>query len=308
MASLEQSQQRTAARVAAGREAAFATRRFEDRVLSTRDGLIGARERYLLVLDRFKVRLGLSVDSKIVIVPTELVIPEPEIAPSKAMELALEYRLDLQTRRDRLDDSRRAVSNAKNQILPDLDLTAGLSTATNPAKQTSNFDFDFGSTGYNASITFGLPLDREIERLNLRSSMISMERAIRAYDLFRDNIIVESRAAVRNIDQNRFSVDLAERRVAINTLVIEQLKLQEADSLQITDAEDQRLQSENFRDARIRDLRVAVLNYLLSTGTMRVDREGQFVPSPGMGEIEVRTSKVPGVDEDEAENDAPGPP
>jgi len=288
MTSLGDSQRRTAARVAAGREAAFETRRFEERVLATRNGLISARERYLLSLDRFKVRLGLPVEKNIIIVPTELVVPEPEITPERAVELALENRLDLQTIKDQLNDARRAVANSKNQLLPDLDLAAGLTSSTKATKQTSNFDLDFGRSAYNASVTFGLPLDREIERLNLRSSMISMERATRGYEQFRDNVIVGARSSVRDIDEARFSVDLAERRVEIGRLVLEQLRLEEAESLQITDAEDQRLQSENDRDSAVRDLRVAVLQHLLSTGMMRVDREGQFIASPGMGKVEAR--------------------
>lgn len=285
LASLLQSQERTAAQVEAGRLAAFETRRFEERVLNTRNGLINARERFLLAMDRFKVRLGLPIEQEIVIVPTRLEIPEPEITPAKATELALAYRLDLQVERDQVDDARRGVSNAKNDLLPDLDLAAGLTVASNPNDTIGNFDFDFGSANYNASVTFGLPLDRRIERLSLRSAMIGAERSQRGYEQFRDNVIVDARAAVRRIDQARFALDLAERRVEINRLVLEQLKLQEADSLEITDAEDQLLQSENDRDDARRDLRISILEYLLATGMMRVERDGQFQPVPGMGEI-----------------------
>lgn len=293
--SLFQNQRRTEARVEAGRDAAFESRRFEERVLVARSRLITARERYLLTLDRFKVRLGLPIDENLIIIPTEFEIPEPEISPAMAAELAMQYRLDLQTVRDRVDDARRGLANSKNQLLPDLDLAAGLRVNTAGDDRIGNFDFDFKDTRYNASVTFGLPLDRQIERLNLRGSMISAERSRRSYEQFRDNVIVSARASVRDIDQARFSLDLAEQRVEINRLVLEQLKIEERDSIQITDAEQQLLESEDARDNAIRDLRIAILDYLLATGLMRLDREGQFLPLPGMGEVKVRGVAPEGV-------------
>lgn len=285
--SLLQQQERTAARVAAGVEAAFQTRRFQENVLSRRNSLINSQERYLLSVDLFKVRLGLPVEKEIVIVPTEIQVPEPEISPALAAERALTYRLDLQTRRDMVDDARRDVVYAKNQLLPDLDLAAGVRVATDPGDSIGNFDFDFKNTAYNASVLFGLPLDREIERLNLRASIINVERGKRSYDQFRDNVIVQARASVRAIDQARLALQLAEQRIEINQLVLEQLKLEEAESLEITVAESDLLQSENDRDAALRDLRISVLEYLLATGQMRVERDGQFLPLPGMGSIAV---------------------
>lgn len=283
--SLLQSQKRTEARVEAGRLAAFETRRFENNVLSARNRLINARERFILSKDRFKVRLGLPIEKEIAIVPTKLDIPEPDISPQKAAEMALEYRLDLQTQRDRVDDGRRGVANSKNQLLPDLNLTAGLSVNSNASDKISNYNLDFNQTGYNASVTFGLPLDREIERLNLRSSMIGLGRDQRAYEQFRDNVIVSARAAVRAVDQSRFSLGLAERQVEINRLLLEQLKIEEASSLEITTGEQDLLDAEDTRDNSIRDLRISILDYLLATGLMRVAHDGQFEPLPGMGEI-----------------------
>lgn len=291
--SLLQSQLRTQAQVDAGRLAAFETRRFENDVLRTRNGLINARERYLLALDRFKVRLGLPVEDNIIIVETDVDIPEPAISQVDAGQTALLYRLDLQTTRDRVDDARRGVANSRNQLLPDLDLAASLTARSAADDDQGSFDFDFKNTGYNASVTFGLPLDRRIERLNLRSSMISAERSERTYTLARDNVLVQARAAVRVIDQSRFALGLAERQVEINQLLIEQLKLEEASSLEITRGEEDLLEAEDNRDTAIRDLRIAILDYLLATGLMRVDRDGQFEPLPGMGEIRMRGMEPP---------------
>ncbi|RMD65060.1 MAG: hypothetical protein D6824_03195, partial [Planctomycetota bacterium] len=52
----------------------------------------------------------------------------------------------------------------------------------------------------------------------------------------------------------------------------------------LTDAEENLLRAENDRDERERDLQIAILEYLLATGQLRVDREGQFQPLPGMAQ------------------------
>ncbi|MEC9374009.1 MAG: TolC family protein [Planctomycetota bacterium] len=271
-------------RVEAGRRAAYAARNLRQNVLQAEQQLINQREAYIIAVDRFKIRLGIPVETPVVIIPSTIDPPEPEASPAEAALLAINYRLDLQNERDQIYDNRRAVSNARNQLLPDLDLNGAvtLNTFEDADDDTGGFDFRGDNSTYFASVTFGLPLDREIERLNLRSAIISLQRQIRAYSQFRDNIILDARAQRRRIDQQRFALQLAEERVALNELRLEQLKLQEGDALEITTAEDELLQSKNDVDNAIRDLRVAVLNYLLTTGQMRVAKEGTFLPLPGM--------------------------
>jgi len=284
LASLEQSAERTSAQVEAGKRPAADQRRFQQSVLGARSTLINQRERYLITLDRFKIRLGLPVETPVIIEPLTIEVPEPSATPGEASQIALEYRLDLQNTRDRVQDSRRRVANARNNILPDLDIAADIRAGTDPNDTEPGLDFEFDDATYGASVTFGLPLDREIERLNLRSAMINLQRQQRSYDIARDNVILDARAARRNIDQQRFSILLAERRVDDNQLLIEELKLKEGDPFDITQAENDLLEAENDRDASIQALRSAILEYLLATGQMRVQPNGQFQRLPGMPE------------------------
>ncbi|MHC4977369.1 MAG: TolC family protein, partial [Planctomycetota bacterium] len=216
--SQQRSLDRTAAQVEAGKKDAFQERQIRQNVLQAESTLINQRERYLISLDRFKTRLGIDVTTPVVIVDTELDLTEPSANPSQSSQLALAYRLDLQNARDRVSDARRGISIARNDLLPDLDLNAGLNFGSRDDKLPL---FDDETTSYNAGITFGLPLDREIERLQLRQATIDLQRQQRSYDLFRDNIIIEARAARRNIDQQRFTILLAEQRVENNTLSVE---------------------------------------------------------------------------------------
>ena len=287
--SVRQFEEQTLAKVAAGRSAAFEARRVEQDVLSSQNSLINAKETYILALDRFKVRLGLPSETAIEIEPITIELPDPDISVSRAAELALAYRLDYQNQIDQVDDSRRAVANARNQLLPDLDVTAGASFPTDPGRQRGRLKFDSGEAGYAAGITFSAPLDREIERLTLRSTIIALQRNERSLEEFRDNVVLDARGAVREIDRARLSVELQRRTVELNELRLEELKIKEAEiePRDRLDAETDLLDARNEYDTAVRDLRIAILDYLVTTGQMRVNPDGTIKPLQGM---EVRMS------------------
>jgi hypothetical protein len=133
------------------------------------------------------------------------------------------------------------------------------------------------------SATFGLPLDRRIEKLNLRSSIIGLERAARQFDDFRDNIIIQSRRSVRLLDLSRFQLELAEKQVVINELRLKDLSLRDnSDPQSVVDAENDLINARNSRDAARANLRSAVLSHLLTTGQLRVAKDGNLQPLPGM--------------------------
>ncbi|MFM9958930.1 MAG: TolC family protein [Phycisphaerales bacterium] len=277
-------QARTTALVEAGRDSPFRARNVEQNVLTSRNSLIAARENYILSVDRFKVRLGMPVEAPIRIEPVGLELPDPDVTVTQAAQTALRYRLDFQNRRDQVDDSRRRLDNAKNDLLPDLNLTAGTTFNTDKDRRRGKFDFDFKDTDYNAGILLSLPLDRQIERLNVRSAMIDVQRSARETEELRDTIILNARRAVREIDRARNALVLLQKAVEINELRNEELELKadEVDPQEKLDAENELLQSRNdFQDA-LRDLRIAILEYLLQTGQIRVGPDGVFKPLQGM--------------------------
>lgn len=276
--------ERTRALVEAGRQAPFEASNVEQNVLSSRASLISARESYILALDRFKVRLGIPVETPIRLRAVELELQDPDVTVSRAAQIALEYRLDLQNEADRLDDANRGVKNARNQLLPSLDVNASATVPTDDDDRIGGLDFDFNDTNYQAGITFGLPLDREIERLQLRQSLISLEQQRRNLEQFEDNVILEARAAVREIDRARFSLELQEQSVQINERRVQELSIREdeVNAQDRLDAENELLNARNQRDVAIRDLRLAILDYLRVTGQLRVAPEGSLLPLSGM--------------------------
>lgn len=276
----------TRQKVQAGRIAPFNANIVSSDVLNAESRLAGLRDQLTLQLERFKIRLGLDPDAEVVVVPFDLELPEPEISPAEAAERALAFRLDLQNQRDFIIDARRDVANARNQLLPDLDVNARVTLPTDPDEQVGGVGFEPGETSYSLGVTFGLPLDREIERLGVRSAMIALERAERGYTEFRDSVIVDARQAVRELELARFQLRLAEEQVRINEqrLREQEIKRDEVTSQEFNDTEQALLASQDARDRALTDLRNAILRYLLQTGQLRVDEAG-VLKLPGSAEL-----------------------
>lgn len=282
--SLRQFLESTAARVAAGRVREFERNIAENQVLTATSSLAGQRENLILALDRFKVRLGMGTETALAVKPLAFDLSDPSVSLDEASRLALLYRLDLQSQRDQLDDQGRQVANARNALLPDLNLNASAGVPTPSNRGVGTLRFNPEDLNYSAGATLSLPLDREIERLQLKQAMIGLEAAKRNYEQSRDNIVVSVRGALRTVELARFQLNLAEQQVKINQRRLEEQKLRidQVDSQKIIDSENQLLTAENARDAAKTDLRTAILNYLLATDQMRVKADGTFEPLPGM--------------------------
>lgn len=268
----------------AGRIAEFERNDAANQVLSGVASLASQRESYILQVERFKIRLGLSSRDPVELVDSSLDIPEPEVPLDRAVELALNYRLDLQNERDRVDDARRALANARNNTMADLEVTANVGIPTDPRRNVGRLNFSPGDLSYQAGVTLGLPLDREAERLGVRAATITLQARERDYAQSRDEASVAVRQAVRNVDLARFQLTLAERAVEINQRRVREteLKRDEVTTRTRVDAATELQQSQNNRDRARTNLRNAVLRYLRESGQLRVAKDGTFLPLPGM--------------------------
>jgi outer membrane protein TolC len=283
--SLRALETRTQALVDAGRVAEFQKNIAASDVLRATSTLASLREQYVLAVDRFKVRLGLSVDRAITISPDALIVAEPEVTPERAAQLALNYRLDLQTARDRVEDARRAVRNADNNTLPDLNAFANAQLTNDPTKRGSDLiNVNPSATTYTGGISLGIPLDRVNENYARRIAAIRAAQSQRGYERQRDDIVVEARARVREIDRARFSLKLQEQAVYINQRrrQEQELKADEITAQQSVETANALRDAEDARDRALTDLRNSVLDYLLTTAQLRVDRDGSLMPLPGM--------------------------
>jgi outer membrane protein TolC len=275
----------TQARAAAGRLEAFQTAITENRLFTAESALEGLRDQYALQLDRFKVRLGLGLDDRFDVSDELPALPEPDQDIASATGVGLEFRLDLQNSKDRLDDSRRAVANARDGLLPDLDLRGEIGLPTDSDNRSPGVLPSADDARYSVGATLSLPLDRRVEELAVRSALIRLERATREHERLRDDVAVAVRGALRSVELSRFQLNLAEQQVEINRRRLRGQRLQEdtLDPQSIVDTENELLQAENDRDRAKTRLRTAVLNYLLQTDQLRVAREGTLRTLEGMG-------------------------
>ncbi len=265
--------ERTRALFEAGRLNFLEVQRSEQALLSAENIVLSARESYQNALDDFKIRVGMPVVERLEVVPVELDVTVPDIESRDVIALAEQYRLDLQTARDRVDDARRQIAVSKNGLLPDLALSGQTQVGNRggtPAKS-----FDTRSLNYTAGLTLDLPLDRLAERNVYRRSLIGFDRAQRGFVDLRDRIAADVRQAVRGIRVaesslriQRQSILLAQRRLDFAN---ELLRKGTVNARDVVEAQGSLLAAQDAYDEARSDLQVQVLQFLRETGTLRVD-------------------------------------
>lgn len=235
--------------------------------------LISAQQSLESALDDYKLLLGMPVDDNLDIVAVELDVDIPDVNDPQMAKLAQEYRLDLQTARDRIEDARRRVDVSQNGLLPGLNLTARGQLTNRP--DTSATQLDSRALSYGVGATLDLPIDRLRERNQYRASLINFERAQRNLVDLSQTVIGDVRQASRSVQQAQLQLDIAQRAIRVaqdqleySTELFTQGKAQTRD---ITEAQTQLLGAQNDYHAARAALQINVLRFLRDTGTLRVD-------------------------------------
>jgi hypothetical protein len=169
-------EERETAMVEAGRTDPFQADLARQNTLFAIDRMAQLRENFRFQLDRFKVRIGMETTRSIGIDPTALELPIPKVTLDDAVRTALDYRLDLQNEADRVDDARREVNVAKNNLLGDLNLEMQAAMPTDQDLVRSGLQFRPDETNYTAGVVFSAPLDRMIEEAQYRETQIDRGR------------------------------------------------------------------------------------------------------------------------------------
>jgi outer membrane protein TolC len=267
--------EQTQALYGAGRINFLGVQRALQAQLFAESDLVSAQEAYQAALDQFKQQLGMPIDENLDAAPEELDVASPDLTNISSEDLAMRYRLDLKTAEDQIDDARRQVGIAKNGLLPDANLNFNVGLGNDPS--LPEIRPDYSAKSYGGGITIDLPVDRLAERNQYRRSLIFLEQADRNYQNQRDQVIVDVRSAVRTIFSattalaiQRRNIDLAQRRLEYS---YELLKLGAADSRDVVEAQQSLLSAEDSYEVALSNYQVAVLRYLNSTGTLRLDPE-----------------------------------
>ncbi|MFQ5490927.1 MAG: TolC family protein [Phycisphaerae bacterium] len=250
-------------------------------LLNARNRVASAQEIYGTALDNFKIRLNIRPETAVELIDEPIELFYPDATEQQAIQTALKYRLDLFNSLDAVDDARRAVRIAQNNLLPDFNFTGSVAMNTDPGKP-STVHYNTENTTWRGRFDFEVPLNRQAERNDYRSAWIDLRRAERAYDQFRDGVQAEVRRAMRQIVLARISMEIQKESITINEFRRAQARAlfdigQVSSNRDVIEAENNLRQAKNEMARAEADFRRTILEFLLSTGTLRVGDDGKWL-------------------------------
>lgn len=267
---------RTAALFAAGKITILEVQRAQQTVLQARDRIDNSIESYENAVDRFKLLIGMPMGDEIEPVAMQVDVPVPRVDANLANALARQYRLDLQTTRDQVDDARRRVQVARNGLLPDLDLDFGTDVGNRAGDPASDVRAD--TVTYDATLTLDLPIDRLAERNQYRTALIGLEQARRDVLQREDEVASEVRSSIRAIrsaivtlELQRLGIENAQNRVEYANELLTSGR--QTDSRDVVEAQNELLAAQDRYEQARAEVQVAILSYLRDTGVLRLDPE-----------------------------------
>jgi outer membrane protein len=277
--SLERSQsllKASEARLAVGLVSKLDVFRAELQASQAQDSMVRAQAALDTALEQFRVLLGLS--------PTEPIEPQAtelseqlknDVEPMDALlERARARRLELQEGRDQVDDAQRTVSLARQNMLPQLDLNLGF---TQGGLGTTFFNAFGSDRRVNVYFSASYPVERSSERASKAVAEIDVAartRSVRQQEL---QVEGEVRAAVRELDRIRKSVELQKKgvEVAEQQRRLATLRYQRglASDFDVVDAEGSLVLARSALVGLLTSYQVARIELMRVTGELDVDTE-----------------------------------
>lgn len=267
-----------------GRKTLTEIGRIQQALLTAEDTWINSLRRYKESLDEFKITLGLSTDSPIMLDPKELErikesgIAHPKINVEDAVKIALVTRLDLYNQRDSVEDALRKIKVAENALKPGLDLVLEASATSRGKTNFESLDFRRGT--YSGGINLDLPLSQKERRNAYRVSLINYEKAKRNLTLAEDRVKMDVRTAWRNLEQAKRnyeialqSVELSKRRVEEQNLLAE---LGRSTALDLVDAQNDLTRAQNNLTSALVSHYLAKLEFWKNIGILYVKEDGRW--------------------------------
>lgn len=249
--------------------------------------LVSSKERYESALDQFKIFVGLPVTMLLDVVDQDqdeqsrmLDLLLPDVTLATAVDVALRLRLDLLNEADAVDDARRAVLVARNQILPDLEVTGSMDMGT-PPDRYNTVAYNTEQIQWQTGVELRLD-DRYAERNAYRASLLALRRAERNFDEAQDRVRADVRSALRQVAQQAEVRDIQALNVDENQFRLEaaraQFELGTTTNQDVVDAENDLLAARNSLADAVAAYRNAILQFRLDTGTLRISDDGTFAP------------------------------
>jgi len=220
----------------------------------------------------------------------EIVLDEPDAAQAGPLELGLEHavslaldsRLDLRTAHGKVEDAQRKVYVAADALRAEATLLgqarAGERRSSAGSASDDDAELRFADGTYSGLINLDLPFERTAERNAYRKSLIGLEKAVRDMQELEDQIKLDIRNTLRDLQAARESlvtqikaVALAAKRVRSTDLFLQAGRAQIRDVL---DSQEALLNAQNALTAAIVSYRIAELNLQRDMGVLQVAANG----------------------------------
>jgi len=241
------------------------------------------------LLDKFEQAVLIQARARLEVID----VPDVRLHPVEASQIALENRLDFMNGRAALVDSWRRIQIAADQLQSVLNIRASgdLRTARN---NPVSFRAPTGSA--RVGVEFDAPFTRLLERNGYREALINYQRDRRTLIQSHDNLKLGLRALLRNLEQQRASLELQRRSVAIAIMRADLTQkrladpqrngagagqgLSQATAINILSAQASLLNSQNsFLNVWLSYLATRIRLYR-ELGIMSLDRDGQWMEYP----------------------------
>lgn len=145
-----------------------------------------------------------------------LLLPEVEINPAEALQIARVNRRDWANARAALVDTYRRIEFFADDLESDLDLVVSGGASRAAVTDLPNND----NTSLRIGLRWDAPITRLQERNTYRQALIEYEQAKRSYYNFEDSVWQGLRSSIRQLQANRINFELGRQsvRIAANQL------------------------------------------------------------------------------------------
>jgi len=265
----------------AGRRTVTDLGRAQQDVLTADAQRVSAAIRLQAALDRYKLLLGLPTAAQLQLDIGELdALVEQGVSPielpeERAIDLSLTRRYDHLTTIDSVADAGRRVFVAEDALNLQLDLTTNVQV---PSESGKGLDLDWSRVNWRAGFDLDLALNRVPSRNVYRAALITFDQAIREREQSEDQLTVNVRNSLRNIQAalqtfriQTTAVDVADSRVQATTDLYDAGRIQVLEKL---DAQRSLLNAQLARNAAIVDFSIARLQLMNDLEAIRLEPQG----------------------------------
>jgi outer membrane protein TolC len=243
------------------------------------NALTDARENRKLSLDAFKIDLGLRPEDDLVLEEEDISYTPLELDPKEAVEGAFASNPQWLNARDAFDDAGRALEIAHNATLPQVDVGANYTWAQLGSDRPFE-DFETGTRGVGLTASFAIDLERSALNQTYQAAIIAYRQAERSFRRSRDEITRETQRLLIQLRQAELSMAIQDRaqKDAEKALELAQDEYERGlkDNINVTDARNQRVLSQNQFEAQRVTAKVTQLQLLQWIGRLRPDDEGRW--------------------------------